>query len=114
MLANDPAFEPDTDHVEVGEDLDHPADRDRVYGVVVAESPHVVVAREPDPEPQLDWWCQRRQRQHRGLVDVEQVGWAGLQRPHRACVGPRQPAAHLGVKSAGEVKSRPGRKEVSK
>jgi len=59
MQPDQAALESDTDLIQVGEDLDHPTDRGRVDGVIVAERPNVVVPGQPDPEPQPGRRAQR-------------------------------------------------------
>ena len=105
--SDEPATQMHADVVEFGDDVDHAADRDRVDGVVVAEHPDVVVPGQPDPQPQTHRGFQRRQRQHRRLVGLEQVDRAMAGReavPQVRRPGRRRDAGRLLV---GQVRSRP-------
>lgn len=50
-------------------------------------NPHVVVAGQPDPVAPPDCGIERRQGEHRGVVDVEQLDRPGADRADRALVG---------------------------
>ena len=72
-----PSFVADLDPGQVGGDVDEPADHRGVDGVVAAVDADVVVASQPDPVDPPDRRRDRRQRQHRRPVGVEQVDRAG-------------------------------------
>jgi hypothetical protein len=52
--------------------------------------------------------------QHRRLVRGDPIGRGAVQGPFAAAIGQLQPGLKLGLKSAGESKVRPGRKERSR
>ena len=72
--------------VQVGGHLDAAADHRRVDRVVVGIQPHVVVARQPQRAAPARRRRDRRQRQHRGPVSVDPVGWGAAQHPAVALV----------------------------
>ncbi|ALL79349.1 hypothetical protein AD006_29110 (plasmid) [Pseudonocardia sp. EC080610-09] len=80
---------------ERGRDLDEPADHPRVDRVVTRVDTDAVVAGQPSSVAQPDRWCDRRKRQHRGVVGVERLGRAAADRADRALVRSGQPAVEL-------------------
>jgi len=92
-----PALSVDDHLVQASVDLDHPADHRRVDGVVVAGNTDVVVPTQPHPTSMPEGRCDRRQRQHRRPVNLDQLGGPATQRAHRTAVSDRQPLHELPV-----------------
>jgi hypothetical protein len=101
MVGDQPTGEAGLDPLEVGADIDHPIDRRRVDGVVVAENRRVVVPADPDPVAEPGLRVQRRQREHRLPVQLDQLSRAGLQRSDRSLIRSGQPGHQLGVEVVG-------------
>ena len=97
VVGDEPPVETHPDPFQVGGDVDHPADRGRVDGVVVGVDADVVVAAQPDLVRQPTVQRDRRQRQHRCPVGVDQIDRAGLDRAHHPPVRPVEPVGELGV-----------------
>ena len=96
MVPDASAVQADPDGVQVCGDLDEPADRLRVDGVVVGAHPDVVVPREPDPAGEPGHRRNRRQRQHRRPVRARSGRPGGRRRPDQPGVGLGQPLPRAG------------------
>ena len=114
MGGDEPAVVADLDAGQVGVDVDEPADDVRVDGVVVAVDAHVVVPSQPDPVDPPE----RRGDRRKGSIATRSAssrstGRALIVRTTRALAMSSQWPNWV-LKSAGDAKSRPGMKEVSK
>ena len=91
--------------MQVGDDLDTPADHGGVHRVVVGVQPHVVIPRQPGRRPPPGRGRDRRQGEHRLPVGGDPLGRRATQRPPRPGVHQREPLLQLGVEvgRAGEA-----------
>ena len=105
MVSHETPVEADPDPFQVGGDVDQPADRGRVDGVVDCVDADVVVPAQPDPFPPAHRRWHRRQRQHRGPIGVDQVDRSGLDGAHHPAVRRLSHSPNWALKSAGEAKS---------
>ena len=108
VVGDEPTVETHPDPFQVSGDGDLAADRGRVDGVVVGVDAHVVVAAEPDLVRPADRRWDRRQRQHRCPVSVDEIDRAGLERAHHTPVRPLQPLGELGVEVGRRVEAAAG------
>ena len=88
MIGDEAAIETHPHTFEIGGDGDLAADRGRVDGVVAGVDAHVVVASEPDLVEPAERRRDRRQREHRCPISVDQIDRAGLDRAHLTPVRP--------------------------
>src|ERR1700694_1848105 len=100
VIGDDLALTEHSDTVEVGDDLDAPADHPGVHRVVVGVQPDVMVARQPGSRPATRGWSNRRQGEHRLTIGADAVGRCAAQHPAGPAVDDVQPALQLVVEIA--------------
>lgn len=108
VTGDDLAVANDCHRGERGLGLDEPADHPRVDRVVTRADTNVVVAGQTRPVAQPNRWCDRRQRQHRGVVGIDQLDRAAADRADRALIRPGQPSVELGGEVSGRGERTPG------
>ena len=114
VSSDQPALVADFDPRQVSCHVDEPADDCRVNGVVVAVDADVVVASQPDSVDPPDRPVRRVAGEHRGRsASSRSTGRALIVRTTRVFALVSQ-SANWASKSAGDAKSLPGMKEVSK
>jgi hypothetical protein len=97
VVGDQPAVAEGPHPIQIGDHLDPAADHRRVHRVVVAVQSHVVVPRQPQPDPPAGRRRNRRQSQHLLPLGNDPIARCAAQRPAWSLVHPLQPLGQLGV-----------------
>jgi hypothetical protein len=85
------------DLIQGGAHVDELTDRRRIHRVVIAGHPHVVIPTQPLVRHGVDHRWDRWERQHLGLIAIEEIDRTPVEGPHPTTVGDRKPLPKLTI-----------------